>query len=80
MSTDRLFVKPAPGIKVREPGKPFNHLPAYGKSVPAEQYWHRRLKSKDVVLTTEAEIAEGAELARLELATTPDPASTGDGS
>lgn len=65
---NRLFVKPAPGIQVREPGFPHAHLPVYGKAVPDETYWHRRLNAKDVVLTTEAEISAGAKKAQDELA------------
>lgn len=47
MPTD-LFVKPAQGLKVRNPatGQP---IPIEGAKVPASPYWRRRLADGDVV-------------------------------
>ncbi len=43
-----MFVKPKPGIKVRDPIST-EHLPESGKEVPASSYWIRRLRSGDVL-------------------------------
>jgi hypothetical protein len=43
-----MFVKPAPGVKVRDPRSKL-HLPEGGKEVPATTYWLRRLAAGDVV-------------------------------
>lgn len=43
-----MFVKPAPGLKVRDPISRL-HLPETGKEVPESTYWMRRLAAKDVV-------------------------------
>ncbi len=45
---DRLFVKPAAGLKVRDDASG-QHLPPEGKDVPDTPYWRRRLRSGDVV-------------------------------
>ncbi len=65
----RLFVKPRAGLNVRFEAPPHNQIPSYGAAVPDEHYWHRRLKAKDVELTTEAEIAAGAAAEAAALAT-----------
>lgn len=44
-----MFVRPAPGLKVRDPVSKM-HIPATGKEVPESSYWVRRLKSRDVVI------------------------------
>ncbi len=43
-----MFVKPAPGIKVRDPISRI-HIPETGKEVPESSYWIRALANKDVV-------------------------------
>jgi len=44
-----MFVKPKPGVKVRDP-KTLRHLPEAGREVPDSAYWMRRLAAGDVVL------------------------------
>jgi hypothetical protein len=44
-----VFVKPAPGLKVRDPVS-YKHLPTEGREVPEDVYWIRRLNVGDVVL------------------------------
>lgn len=45
-----MFVKPAPGLKVRDPVKK-DLLPDDGREVPdVDLYWQRRLNDGDVVL------------------------------
>ncbi len=46
-----MFVKPAPGLKVRDPVS-LLHLPEDGKEVPESSYWYRRLRSGDVFLAS----------------------------
>jgi hypothetical protein len=46
--SERLFVKPAPGLTVRDPIT-LKPLPAEGAEVPADSYWLRRLKAGDVI-------------------------------
>jgi hypothetical protein len=46
-----VFVKPAPGLKVRDPIT-HKHLPESGREVPDNTYWMRRLNAGDVVLAT----------------------------
>lgn len=48
-----MFVKPAPGIRVRDPLTKL-HIPDAGTEVPEESYWLRRLRSGDVVLASPA--------------------------
>ena len=43
-----MFVKPAPGLVVRDPVTKFP-LPAEGREVQLSSYWQRRLNSGDVV-------------------------------
>lgn len=44
-----MFVKPAPGLKVRDPQSK-RHLPEEGAEVPdSDSYWVRRLIDGDVV-------------------------------
>ncbi len=43
-----MFVKPAPGLKVRDPISK-RHLPASGQEVPMSAYWLRRLAEGDVL-------------------------------
>lgn len=45
----RMFVKPKPGLKVREPNPPYAHIPEEGKEVPADSYWMRRVRDGDVI-------------------------------
>jgi len=43
-----LYLKPAPGIRVRDPHTG-QHLPEAGAELPKNRYWLRRLKDGDVV-------------------------------
>lgn len=43
-----MFVKPAAGLKVRDPDS-LLHLPPEGAEVPESQFWFRRLAAGDVV-------------------------------
>lgn len=45
-----LYIKPAPGLKVRDP-RNGEHLPETGAEKPRTRYWLRRLKDNDVVET-----------------------------
>lgn len=45
-----MFVKPAPGLLVRDPVTKFP-LPAEGREVQPTSYWMRRIASGDVELT-----------------------------
>lgn len=44
-----MFVKPSPGVRVRDPVTKL-HIPAAGVEVPESSYWIRRLRSGDVVV------------------------------
>ncbi len=45
-----MFVKPAPGLKIRDPDLK-DLIPDEGRDVPESNlYWHRRLRDGDVVL------------------------------
>lgn len=44
---ETLFVKPAPGLQVRDP-QTHDPLPAEGAEVPRTIYWLRRLRDGDV--------------------------------
>jgi hypothetical protein len=47
-----MIVKPAPGLKVRDPVKK-DFLPETGRTVSeTDLYWNRRLRDGDVVLVT----------------------------
>jgi hypothetical protein len=52
-----MFVKPADGLKVRDPHSR-RHLPPQGAFVPREPYWLRRLDDGDVVDATPDETEE----------------------
>ncbi len=44
-----MYVKPSPGLTIRDPDlKDF--LPEAGREVPDTDYWHRRVRDKDVVI------------------------------
>lgn len=45
---DKVFVKPAPGMKVRMPDNPREFLPADGAEVERGAFWLRRLRDGDV--------------------------------
>jgi hypothetical protein len=45
-----MFVKPAPGLKVRDPDLR-DFLPADGRDVPETDYWRRRVRDEDVIET-----------------------------
>ncbi|MCP1290932.1 MULTISPECIES: DUF2635 domain-containing protein [Chromobacterium] len=44
-----MYVYPAPGLVIRDPDL-HDLLPAAGREVPDTDYWHRRVRDKDVVL------------------------------
>lgn len=48
-----MFVKPAPGARVRYPAPAHTHiLSAEGAEVEDSPYWQRRLRDRDVVKAT----------------------------
>lgn len=47
-----LYVKPVPGRKVRRPERQGRPIPADGARVPANAYYHRRIKDGDLVRAT----------------------------
>lgn len=53
-----LIIKPAKGVKVRDP-KTGEHLPEAGAEVIKNRYWLRRLGDGDVVETTKPD-AQGS--------------------
>ena len=59
--SDKIFVKPAPGLQVFDPddSRPRQPLPAEGAEVLRNTYWERRLKDGDVV-ASDAEPAESS--------------------
>jgi hypothetical protein len=52
-----MFVKPAPGLKVRHPISKF-HIPDSGIEVPEESYWLRRLADGDVIRVESLQIPD----------------------
>jgi len=50
---DTMFVKPAPGVRVRNPQSRL-HISETGAHVPRDQFWMRRLADGDVVEAHEA--------------------------
>jgi hypothetical protein len=55
-----MFVKPAPGLKVRDPDSKL-HLPESGKEVHESTYWLRRLADGDVILVAQISDFEAVE-------------------
>ncbi len=49
---EKMFVKPAPGLKVRLPDNPRAFLPDDGAEVECVSFWMRRLFGGDVVTAT----------------------------
>lgn len=49
---EKMFVKPAPGLKVRLPDNPRAFLPDEGAEVERNSFWMRRLFDGDVVTAT----------------------------
>lgn len=70
--SDKLFVKPAKGLLVRDPVS-LQPLPEQGRVVPRDSHWMRRLKAGDVVETTEKAIHAVQTKAQ-----TSQPATKGD--
>lgn len=58
-----MFVKPAAGLKVRDPYTK-RHLPESGKEVPESAYWLRRVAAGDVqrVDTSEAPMLNAVQI------------------
>ncbi len=48
-----MFVRPAPGKKVRDPRTKL-HIPEAGIEVPEDTYWTRRLLDGDVIVVAPA--------------------------
>lgn len=48
MQENELFVKPTPGLRVRNPERGGELLPEDGAAVPRNSYWFRRLRDGDV--------------------------------
>lgn len=46
-----MFVKPAPGLKVRDP-ETRGLLPETGREVSQSLYWTRRVRDGDVIVST----------------------------
>lgn len=46
-----MFVKPKSGLKVRDPDRK-DYLPEVGREVPPSLYWTRRVRDKDVVVSS----------------------------
>lgn len=44
-----VTVRPAPGARVRMPGRAYDLLPEEGAKVPRDAFWLRRLADGDVV-------------------------------
>lgn len=49
---NRIHVKPAPGLVVRDPDRDYEPLPSEGKAVPRTAYWLRRISCGDCVEVT----------------------------
>lgn len=47
----RIFVQPAPGRRVRFPSPDGRVLANTGAMVPQSQYWLRRVRDEDVIIT-----------------------------
>lgn len=54
-----MFVKPAPGLKVRDPVTK-QHLPESGTEVPEDSYWIRRIADGDVVVVQTIQIPDSS--------------------
>lgn len=52
-----MHVKPAQGYSIRDPDL-LDLLPVNGRDVPESDYWHRRLRDKDVELVDPSVKAE----------------------
>lgn len=52
-----MYLKPAPGLRIVDPLLR-DFLPEEGRLVTPSDYWHRRLRDGDVVLTPAAVAAE----------------------
>jgi len=50
--TETMFVRPAPGVRVRNPQNR-QHIPESGAHVPRDQFWMRRLADGDVLIADE---------------------------
>ncbi|CAG9256244.1 DUF2635 domain-containing protein [Paraburkholderia caribensis] len=58
-----MFVKPAAGMKIRDPDMK-DFLPDEGRDVPDDHlYWVKRLNDKDVVLAEQPSPLEGSQQA-----------------
>lgn len=59
-----MFVKPAPGKKIRDPRDPRRaYLPESGREVPEETYWIRRLVDGDILVVEFDQIPDSEEVA-----------------
>lgn len=55
--TDRRILKPSEGCTVHDPIT-YEALPADGKTVEMDSYWHRRLTDGDVVEVKQADAGQ----------------------
>ena len=55
----KKFVKPADGLKVRDP-KTGQHLPNDGAEVELTPYWNRRLRDGDILSAAKPKAAKAA--------------------
>ena len=52
-----MYVRTAPGIKIRDPDL-LDFIPDEGREVPNSDFWHRRLRDGDVILSAPAPAAK----------------------
>ncbi len=52
--SDHVFVKPAEGMRVRDPMRNYSVLPSKGQRVPLNGFWQRRVNCGDVEIVKEA--------------------------
>lgn len=55
--SETVFVRPAPGLKIRMPERGFAILPEEGRHVPLDGYWRARLRDGDVVMANDTAAA-----------------------
>jgi hypothetical protein len=60
MTENRIFVRPAPSCKVRNPAKPLEFLAEQGEWVPRNAFWLRRLRDGSVVAAALPKAAKAA--------------------
>jgi len=71
---NRLYVKPAEGSTVRDPGRDGAVLPPEGDFVPREIFWLRRIAQGDVVEARPPKADKSGKAGKM-----PDPAAKTEG-